>query len=61
MYVCMSVTGLRLSLCIVYIPLARTAQDAIARWRGDRGRGSEDRDDRASPDVWKKVNCSTKG
>ena len=42
MYVCLSVTGLRLKytgLCIVYVPLARAAQDAIARWRRDRGRG----------------------
>ena len=33
MHVCLSVTGLRLKctgLCIVYVPLARAAQDAIA-------------------------------
>ena len=42
MYVCLSVTGLRLKytgLCIVYVPLARAAHDAIARWHGDQGRG----------------------
>ena len=40
MYVC--ITGLRLKymgLCIVYVPLARAAHDAIAQWHGDRGRG----------------------
>ena len=46
MYVCLSVTGLQLkytALCIEYVPLARAAQDAIARWRwhGDQGRGLE--------------------
>ena len=42
MYVCLSVTGLRLKytvLCIVYVSLARAAQDAIARDSMD----SEDR------------------
>ena len=62
MYVCLSVTGLRLKymgLCIVYIPLA-CALHAMA-WRS-RSRTPRIEDDaRTSPDVWKTVNCSTKG
>ena len=66
MFVCLSVMSLRLEytgLCIVYL-LARAPHDAIARWHGDRGqsrtRKIED-DTRMSPDIWKTVNCSTKG
>ena len=44
MYVCLSVTGTGLllkytDLCIVYVPLARAAQDAIARCSGEQGQG----------------------
>ena len=37
-----------------------TAQDAIAQWHGGLRSRIED-DARTSPDVWKTVNCSTKG
>ena len=45
--------------------LARAAHDAIVRWcmaRRSRLRTRRTEDDtRTSPDVWKTVNCSTKG
>ena len=61
MYVCTSVTGLRLKytgLCIVYVPLsgslAHATHDAITM--------EIDVEDleKTSPDVWKTLNCSTK-
>ena len=61
MSVCLSVTGFRSGLCIVYVPFGTAAQDSITQWRSrSRIRMIED-DARTSPDVWKTVNCSTKG
>ena len=71
MFVCMSVRngftieiyGFMHSLCTFW---HGRGQDAIARWRMAlrrsrlRTRKIED-DARTSPDVWKTVNCSTKG
>ena len=66
MYVCMSVTGLRLKytgLCIVYVPFD-TCRSGCHRttvaWRS-RLRTRKIDDARTSPDVRKTVNCSTKG
>ena len=67
MYVCMSVTDLRLKytgLCIVYVPFGTCRlgchRDRAMAWISrSRTRKIED-DARTSPDVWKTVNCSTK-
>ena len=63
MYV-LSITGLRLKytgLGIVYVPVGHVALTMPSRWRlRSRTRRIED-DARTSPDVWKTVNCSTKG
>ena len=65
-YVCLSVTSLRLKytgLCIVYVPFGTCCSgcDRAMAWRSrSRTRKIED-DARTSPDVWRTVNCSTKG
>ena len=65
LYVCLSVTGLRLKytgLCIVYIPFGtcRSGCHPAMAWRSRlRAQNIED-DTRTSPDIWKMVNCSTK-
>ena len=64
--VCLSLTGLRLKytgLCIVYVPFGtcHSGCHRVMAWRSrSRTRKIED-DARMSPDVWKTVNCSTKG
>ena len=65
MYVCMSVTGLRLKytgLCIVYVPfgMCHSGCYRMMAWRS-RLRTRKIEDARTSPDVWKTVNCSTNG
>ena len=67
LYVCLSVTGLRLKytgVWIVYVPFGTChsgCHRVMAAWRSrSRTRRIED-DARTSPDVWKTVNCSTKG
>ena len=66
MYVCMSVTGLQLKymgLCIVYVPFGtcRSGCHRTMAWRLRSRTGKIEDDARTSPDVWKTVNCSTKG
>ena len=60
MYICLSVTGLRLKytgLRVVYVPLWHVPLTMPSRWIS-RSRTQRIEDDaRTSPDVWKTVNC----
>ena len=58
MYVCLSVMGLRLKYAGLRTSLACAAHDIIVVEVEDLR--IED-DARTSPDIWKTVNCSTKG
>ena len=64
MFVCLSITGLRLKytgLGIVYVPVWHVLLTMPSRWRS-RSRIRRIKDNaRTTPDVWKTVNCSTKG
>ena len=66
MYVCLSVTGLRLKytgLCIVYVPFGTCRSGCLRAmaWRSRSRTWKVEDDARTSPDVWKTVNYSTKG
>ena len=63
MFVCLSIASLRLKymvLGIVYIPVWHVPLKMLSRWRS-RSRTQRIEDARMTPDVWKTVNCSTKG
>ena len=64
MFVCLSVMGLRLKymgLCIVYVPFGTSGCHRAMVWRSRSRTRKIEHDARTSPDVWKTVNCSTKG
>ena len=66
MFVCLSITGLQLKytgLCIVYASFGTCCSGChrTMAWRSKSSTRKIEDDARTSPDVWKMVNCSTKG